>query len=196
MQRIAGYRNFGTKIWNAVRFAEMNAVYAGGAPSSDMPHATATVNKWIIGETAKVREVVDEAFDAFRFNDAALGLYAFVWGKVCDWYVEFAKPLLNAEDDAIKAETRATMGWVLDQCLIMLHRSCPSSPRNLWNVTADRDGMLVHADWPSYSAVDHVDAHADREMNWVISVIENVRSARAQMHVPAGLKNPDAGERA
>ncbi|MBR9843458.1 MAG: valine--tRNA ligase [Rhodobacteraceae bacterium] len=189
MQRIAGYRNFGTKIWNAVRFAEMNEVYANGAPSSDIPAATATVNKWIIGETAKTRAIVDDAFDAFRFNDAALGLYAFVWGKVCDWYVEFAKPLLNSEDDAIKAETRATMGWVLDQCLIMLHPIMPFITEELWDVTAKRDGMLVHADWPTYGA-DLVDADADREMNWVISVIENVRSARAQMHVPAGLKIP------
>ncbi|WP_243614634.1 valine--tRNA ligase [Shimia aestuarii] len=190
MQRIAGYRNFGTKIWNAVRFAEMNEVYVGGAPTSDIPVATATVNRWIIGETAKVRETVDEAFDTFRFNDAALGLYAFVWGKVCDWYVEFAKPLLNSEDDATKAETRNTMGWVLDQCLIMLHPIMPFITEELWDVTAKRDGMLVHADWPTYNAADLVDAHADREMNWVISVIENVRSARSQMHVPAGLKIP------
>ena len=189
MQRIAGYRNFGTKIWNAVRFAEMNEVYANGAPSAEVPAASATVNKWIIGETAKIRETVDAAFDSFRFNDAALGLYAFVWGKVCDWYVEFSKPLLNSEDDAIKAETRATMGWVLDQCLIMLHPIMPFITEELWGETASRDGMLVHADWPAYST-DLVDAEADREMNWVISVIENVRSARSQMHVPAGLKVP------
>ena len=189
MQRIAGYRNFGTKIWNAVRFAEMNEVYANGAPAAEVPAATATVNKWIIGETAKIRETVDAAFDSFRFNDAALGLYAFVWGKVCDWYVEFSKPLLNSEDDAIKAETRATMGWVLDQCLIMLHPIMPFITEELWGETASREGMLVHANWPAYST-DLVDAEADREMNWVISVIENVRSARSQMHVPAGLKVP------
>ncbi|MDO6482111.1 valine--tRNA ligase [Shimia thalassica] len=189
MQRIAGYRNFGTKIWNAVRFAEMNEVYLNGAPSSEVPQASATVNKWIIGETAKVRELVDEALDAYRFNDAALGLYAFVWGKVCDWYVEFAKPLLGSEDDAVKAETRATMGWVLDQCLILLHPIMPFITEELWGETAKRDGMLVHADWPTYGS-DLVDADADREMNWVISVIDNVRSARSQMHVPAGLKVP------
>ncbi|MEP5170796.1 MAG: valine--tRNA ligase [Shimia thalassica] len=189
MQRIAGYRNFGTKIWNAVRFAEMNEVYLIGAPSSEVPQASATVNKWIIGETAKVRELVDEALDAYRFNDAALGLYAFVWGKVCDWYVEFAKPLLGSEDEAVKAETRATMGWVLDQCLILLHPIMPFITEELWGETAKRDGMLVHADWPTYGS-DLVDADADREMNWVISVIDNVRSARSQMHVPAGLKVP------
>ncbi|MDP2580891.1 valine--tRNA ligase [Shimia thalassica] len=190
MQRIAGYRNFGTKIWNAVRFAEMNEVYLNGAPSDLPPQTLATANSWIVGETAKVRELVDEALDAYRFNDAALGLYAFVWGKVCDWYVEFAKPLLNSDEDGIKAETRATMGWVLDQCMILLHPIMPFITEELWGETAKRDGMLVHQNWPTYKAIDLVDDDADREMNWVISVIDNVRSARQQMHVPAGLKIP------
>ncbi|WP_299350731.1 valine--tRNA ligase [uncultured Shimia sp.] len=189
MERIKGYRNFGTKIWNAVRFAEMNEVYEGGAPAAGAPDATATVNQWIIGETAKVREEVDAALEAYRFNDAANALYAFVWGKVCDWYVEFSKPLLNSDDAAVLAETRATMGWVLDQCLILLHPIMPFVTEELWGVTASRDGMLVHRDWPTYGS-DLVNPEADREMNWVISVIENVRSTRQQMHVPAGLKVP------
>ncbi|MYM54800.1 valine--tRNA ligase [Thalassovita mangrovi] len=190
MQRIAGYRNFGTKIWNATRFAEMNDVYANGAPAAEIPAASATVNKWIIGEVAKVREVVDEALENYRFNDAAQALYAFVWGKVCDWYVEFSKPLLQGEDEAAKAETQKVMGWVLDQCLILLHPIMPFITEELWGATGERAKMLVHADWPTYKAADLVDAAADREMNWVISLIEEVRSARAQMHVPAGLHIP------
>ncbi|SHJ15566.1 valyl-tRNA synthetase [Shimia gijangensis] len=198
MQRIAGYRNFGTKIWNAVRFAEMNGVYDGtkrsnGAQSfvqNGQNPAKATVNKWIIGETAKVREEVDAALEAYRFNDAANALYAFVWGQVCDWYVEFSKPLFGSEDEAIKAETRATMGWVLDQCLTLLHPIMPFITEELWGETAKRDNMLVHQDWPTIQVADLVDENADREMNWVISVIENIRSARQQMHVPAGLKVP------
>ncbi|WP_127115546.1 valine--tRNA ligase [Shimia sediminis] len=193
MERIKGYRNFGTKIWNAVRFAEMNGVYDTDVIPTQYRRDTdvdQTVNKWIIGETAKVREEVDAALEAYRFNDAANALYAFVWGKVCDWYVEFSKPLLNSDDEAILAETRSTMGWVLDQCLIMLHPIMPFITEELWGVTYKRDGMLVHQDWPTYQASDFVDENADREMNWVISVIENVRSARAQMHVPAGLKVP------
>ncbi len=189
MKRIEGYRNFGTKIWNAVRFAEMNEVYANGAPSREIPQATATVNQWIIGEVGKTRETVDAALESFRFNDAANGLYAFVWGKVCDWYVEFAKPLLSSEDEAIKAETRATMGWVLDQCMILLHPIMPFITEELWGQTAQRDGMLVHEDWPTYSA-DLVNAAADREINWVIQTIEATRSTRAQMNVPAGSKIP------
>ena len=185
-QRIAGYRNFGTKLWNAARFAEMN-----GAVGSDgaVPEATATVNRWIIGETAKVREAVDDALGQYRFNDAANALYAFVWGKVCDWYVEFSKPLLLDGDEATKAETQATMAWVIDQCLILLHPIMPFVTEELWGTLGSREKMLVHGDWPTYGA-ELVDAAADREMNWVIDLIDSIRSARAQVHVPVGLRVP------
>ena len=187
MQRIAGYRNFGTKLWNAARFAEMNgAVGLGG----DRPVPQATVNKWILGETARVRETVDAALADYRFNDAALSLYAFVWGVVCDWYVEFSKPLLQGEDEAAKAETQATMSWVIDQCLILLHPIMPFITEELWGTLGERSKMLVHGDWPSYTTEELLDPAADAEMRWVISLIEGVRSARAQMGVPVGLYVP------
>ncbi|SHF05275.1 valyl-tRNA synthetase [Litoreibacter ascidiaceicola] len=193
MQRIAGYRNFGTKLWNAVRFAEMNEAY--GLPDTKPTQSRRpadlefTVNKWIVGETAKVRMEVDQALESYRFNDAADALYRFVWGKVCDWYVEFSKPLLLDGTDAEKVETRATMAWVLDQCMILLHPIMPFITEELWGVTAKRDTMLVHQDWPTYGA-ELVDKNADAEMNWVIALIDTVRSARGEMHVPAGLKVP------
>jgi valyl-tRNA synthetase len=188
MARIAGYRNFGTKLWNATRFAEMNGVFENRTPSADIPKATATVNQWIIGETARVRGEVDAALAAYRFDDAAAALYRFVWGKVCDWYVEFSKPLL-LDDGPQTAETKETMAWVIDQCLILLHPIMPFMTEELWVVTGQRDKMLVHADWPTYGA-DLIDAEADREMNWVIGLIEGIRSARQQMHVPVGLYLP------
>jgi valyl-tRNA synthetase len=188
MARIAGYRNFGTKLWNATRFAEMNGVFENRTPSADIPKATATVNQWIIGETARVRGEVDAALAAYRFDDAAAALYRFVWGKVCDWYVEFSKPLL-LDNGPQTAETKETMAWVIDQCLILLHPIMPFMTEELWVVTGQRDKMLVHADWPTYGA-DLIDAEADREMNWVIGLIEGIRSARQQMHVPVGLYLP------
>ena len=186
-QRIAGYRNFGTKLWNAHRFAEMNNVFAS-MPAA-MPQPQATLNKWIVGETARIREEVDAALGNFRFNDAANALYAFVWGKVCDWYVELSKPLL--QDDAPEAEeTRATMAWVLEQCLVLLHPIMPFITEELWQTTTKRDQLLALTDWPTYTTADLLDAEADRELNWVIGLIESIRSARQQMHVPAGLKVP------
>ena len=189
-QRIAGYRNFGTKLWNACRFAEMNGVWEGHSTHATPPKATATVNRWIMGETARVREAVDTALADYRYNDAADALYKFVWGKVCDWYVEFSKPLLMDGAEAERAETRAVMAWVLDQCMILLHPMMPFITEELWAATGTRAKMLVHADWPTLAAADLAEPDADREMGWVTGLIDEVRSTRAQMHVPAGLHVP------
>ncbi|MGA1267671.1 MAG: valine--tRNA ligase [Gemmobacter sp.] len=183
-QRIAGYRNFVTKIWNACRFAEMNGVWEGHATRDAAPPASATANRWILSETARARMAFDAALGDFRFNDAANGLYAFVWGRVCDWYVEFAKPLLD--DPATAAETRAVMAHVLDQCLILAHPIMPFVTEELWQITGARPKLLAHADWPE-TGEEAVDPEAMAEMRWVIALIEEIRSARAEMRVPAGL---------
>ena len=189
--RIQGYRNFATKLWNAARFAEMNGATRGDVgPAEGVPQATAPVNRWILAETGRIREEIDAALGAFRFNDAANGAYAFVWHTVCDWYVEFAKPLLQGEDDAAKAETQAVMAWVIDQCLILLHPFMPFVTEELWGTLGPRNKPLVHADWPTYAAAELAAPEAEAEMTWVIGLIEEVRSARAQMHVPAGLQVP------
>ncbi|WP_226779291.1 valine--tRNA ligase [Oceaniglobus trochenteri] len=180
--RIAGNRNFGTKLWNAFRFAEMN----GATTHKGQPAPEQTVNRWIMGETAKVRAEVDAALESYRFNDAANALYVFVWGKVCDWYLELSKPLLMDGTDDQKAETRETLAWVLDQCLILLHPVMPFITEELWG-QIERAKMLIHADWPTYGD-ELIDARADTEMNWVISLIEGIRSVRGEMNVPAALK--------
>ena len=180
-KHVEANRNFVTKIWNATRFAEMNGVFDAPAGQPAPQH---TVNRWIMGETARARLALDEALGAYRFNDAAQGLYAFVWGKLCDWYVEFAKPLFDGEH---AAETRATMRWVIEQAITMLHPIMPFVTEDIWALTGNRSTMLVHGDWPAYGA-ELIDAQADREMNWVIGLIEGIRSARAQMGVPAGAK--------
>ncbi|MDO5643152.1 MAG: valine--tRNA ligase [Paracoccus sp. (in: a-proteobacteria)] len=179
-KHVEANRNFVTKIWNATRFAEMNGVRGGG----DRPNPGHTVNRWIIGELARAAAATDQALATYRFNDAASGLYAFVRGTVCDWYVEFAKPLFDGDH---ADETRATMGWVLDQCYALLHPIMPFVTEELWSLTGERDQMLVLGEWPELPA-DLIDADADRQMNWVITLIENIRSARAQMGVPAGAK--------
>ncbi|WP_137113002.1 valine--tRNA ligase [Rhodobacter sp. SY28-1] len=182
-QRIAGYRNFGTKLWNACRFAEMNGVWEGHA-TGPAPEPKATANKWIIGETAKTLAEVNEALENYRFDQAADALYKFVWGKVCDWYVEFAKPLFDGPD---AAETRATMAWVLDQSMILLHPFMPFITEELWGTTGKREKLLVHTDWPTLPAT-LIDAEADRETSFATTLIDDIRSARAQVHVPVGLK--------
>ena len=180
-QRIAGYRNFGTKLWNACRFAEMNGVWDNHATGA-APTPTATANRWIIGEAAKTLTDVNDALKTYRFDTAANALYAFVWGKVCDWYVEFAKPLFDGPQ---AQETRATMAYILDQCMILLHPFMPFITEDLWATTGTRAKLLVHTDWPTFTA-SYPDA--EREMVFVTTLIDEIRSARAQVHVPVGLK--------
>ncbi len=180
---VAGGRNFGTKIWNAARFAEMNE--CGYGADFDPKSVTQTVNKWIVAETARARIAFDHALDQYRFNDAANGLYAHIWGVLCDWYVEFAKPLLQGDGDA-KTETQATMAWALDQAIILIHPIMPFITEELWSQTGTRSKPLIHADWPTYGE-ELFDADASDEMNWVIGLIEQIRSVRSAMNV-----NPSA----
>ncbi|MCA3572616.1 MAG: valine--tRNA ligase, partial [Aestuariivirga sp.] len=182
--RVEGYRNFGTKLWNAARFAEMNGV--AHDPDYDPLAARVTVNRWIAGEAARTEAKVRAALDEYKFNEAAAALYQFVWNVFCDWYLELIKPILNGADEAGKAETRATAAWVMDQILILLHPFMPFVTEELWQQTGKRNSWLIETDWPSYRGLG--DAAADAEMEWVIRFVSEVRSVRAEMNVPAGAK--------
>jgi valyl-tRNA synthetase len=185
-ERVEGYRNFGTKLWNAARFAEMNecVVPAGFDPKT----VTQTVNKWILSEAAQAVEAINAGLEGYRFNDAAAAAYRFVWNVFCDWHLEFAKPLFNGEDEAAKAETRATTAFVLDQALKMLHPFMPFVTEELWSQTGTRDSHLIVADWPQLDGLQNVDATA--EMDWLINLITDIRRLRAEMNIPAGAQLP------
>ncbi|MBT8414026.1 MAG: class I tRNA ligase family protein, partial [Boseongicola sp.] len=188
-QRIQGYRNFTTKLWNASRFAEMNNALGGtdviptlNRRDTDAAHP---VNKWIVGEVAKTRIAVDEALEKFRFNDAASTLYAFTY-TYCDWYLEFSKPLFDTD---YADETRQTMAWALDQLLILMHPVMPFVTEEIWGLSKNRESLLVTTDWPTYGA-ELIDEDATAELNWVRDLIEKVRRIRGEMNVPKSLKAP------
>ena len=184
--RIQGYRNFGTKLWNASRFCQMNGI--GGSEGPTPPKATLTVNRWIIGEVAATVAEVEKAYAAYRFDDIATTIYSFVWDRFCDWYLELIKPVLNGENEAEKAETKAVAGWVLDQILVLLHPIMPFITEELWNSLAEnRDTRLITAEWPNVPA-DVIDAEAVSDTSWLISLITAIRSARTELNVPPSAK--------
>jgi len=186
-QRVAGYRNFTTKLWNAARFAEMNGCVrvAGFDPMT----VREPLNRWIVTETARCADTVVAALETYRFNDAAGALYRFIWNTFCDWHLELAKPILTGEDGAAKDEVRATTAWALDQILLMLHPFMPFVTEELWQRTGEegpaRETMLIHAAWPQLAVADT--AAAD-ELNWLVDLITAVRSVRAEMNVPAAAR--------
>jgi valyl-tRNA synthetase len=187
--RVEVNRNFATKLWNAARFCEMNG--CDTREDFDPSKVTHTVNKWIVAEAAKTAAEVTDALEAYRFNDAAGAVYHFVWDVFCDWYLEFIKPLLNGTDEGAKAEARMTAAWVRDTILKLLHPFMPYITEELWARTVEhltpRKSLLIEAEWPDLSAVPVSEA-ARAEMNWVIELVQGVRSVRSEMNVPPSAK--------
>ncbi|WP_395447074.1 valine--tRNA ligase [Aminobacter sp. UC22_36] len=181
--RIAGYRNFGTKLWNATRFAEMNGV----ARNDEfwLNDAKVTVNRWILTELTRATREVTAAITTYRFNEAAGAAYRFVWNTFCDWYLELLKPIFMGDDEAAKAESQAVAAFVLDEIYKMLHPMMPFMTEELWAHTAgegkERTSLLCHAAWP---APDFEDVGAAAEINWLVDLVSGIRSVRSEMNVP------------
>ncbi len=175
-KRVEGYRNFATKLWNAARFLQMNGVGATdsiAAPAGELP-----ANRWIIGEVVETLTKLDRAFDELRYDEMADAIYHFVWGTFCDWYVELIK---GAFDD----ETKRVAAWAFDQILVMLHPLMPFITEELWNANK-RPYELIVAKWPEPQA--QVDPHAKRELDWLVRLVSEVRSARTMLNVPPSAK--------
>jgi valyl-tRNA synthetase len=216
-QRVEGYRNFATKLWNACRFAEMNNCVLPDGFDSTKTHET--LNRWIAHETSRATREVTEAIEAYRFNDAAGSIYRFVWNVYCDWYLELAKPVLLGEDGAAKSETRAMVAWARDEILKLLHPFMPFITEELWAVTAKRDQLLVLTDWSRKAAAltaeqaallsattandslippvvlaldagDFSDPAAEAEIGWVVDLVTAIRSVRAEMNIAPATLTP------
>ena len=187
VDRVAGYRNFGSKLWSATRFAQM---YEARFESPVYPETLAlALNQWIIGELYKCCDQVSEAIEDYRFNDAADTAYHFVWDVFCDWYLELSKPTLQGEDGAEKDETQRVLGWTLERIFTLLHPFMPFITETLWEQTADRSDFLMQQKWPGLDDGYANQAAAD-ELSWVLKTVSQIRSVRADVNVPAGAKVP------
>ena len=190
IDRVEGYRNFATKLWNAARFAEMNECVR--RRDFDPASVKETVNRWIAGEVERTAAEVTAALEAYRFNDAASAVYEFVWGVFCDWYLELIKPVLSGDDNAAMAETRATTAWVLDQILKLLHPFMPFITEELWAHMVEygegRTSLLTLSQWPVHKGL--ASEAADAEIGWLVNLVSEIRSVRSEMNVPAGAKIP------
>ncbi len=179
-RRVEGYRNFATKLWNAARFCQSNGISASTGLTA--PQASSAVNKWIIGAVSETLAALDAAMADLRFDAAANVIYHFVWDQFCDWYIELIK---SSFDD----ETKLVAGWVLDQILVMLHPFMPFVTEELWSKLGDRAHYpLITAKWPEPGA--GVDAEAKGEVEWLIALVEGIRSVRNEMGVKPGDRIP------
>jgi valyl-tRNA synthetase len=187
-QRIEGYRNFGTKLWNATRFAEMNG--AALDPNFKPEDAKLQVNRWVLTELSNTIAEVTKQIGDYRFNDAAGAIYKFTWNLVCDWYLELLKPVFQGDDEDAKTEARACVAYVLNNIYRLMHPFMPYMTEELWSVAEAGDaksGLLCHAEWPT---LELNDAEAAAEINWLIDLVSGLRSVRSEMNVPPSSKAP------
>ncbi|MBC93640.1 MAG: valine--tRNA ligase [Rhodospirillaceae bacterium] len=184
-QRVAGYRNFGTKLWNASRFCEINECriieYKFNPEACQL-----TLNKWIVGSTAETVKSFTKLLDEFKFDQAANKIYQFVWHTFCDWYLEFAKSILQGENESEKIETRETAAWTLNIIMRLLHPIMPFITEELWEEFGGGD-LLITSSWPD-SDCAKINNDANEEMIWVIELISEFRAVRNELNVPAGAK--------
>jgi valyl-tRNA synthetase len=179
--RIAGNRNFATKLWNAARYCQMNeCTWQADFDPAAVKH---TVNKWIIHSLHEARENITNYLDDYRFDMASSVIYTFIWSHFCDWYLEFTKPILNGSGEAAKAETRATTAWGLERMLRLFYHFMSFLTDGLWQRLVNKDKLLMLQNWPEDAPLK--DFQAKEEMEWVIKIVSKVRTIRAELNVPA-----------
>ena len=180
--RVEGYRNFTTKLWNAARFCLMNQAKVDEA--LEPAALQQTLNRWLVGKVIALRKGLDASISAYRLNDAAGQLYHFTWAEFCDWYIELAKPILTGPDEAAAEEVRRTMGWALNHLLRLLHPFMPFVTSALWEHFRGANAPeLISAELPDFDETI-VDREAAEEIDWVIRLIGEVRAVRSEMNVP------------
>jgi valyl-tRNA synthetase len=187
--RVEGYRNFATKLWNAFRFAEMNECVHLDAYEFRLN--SVEINRWILSQAASAAAEVTTSIQAYRFNDAAQAVYRFIWNVVCDWYLELVKPLLAGGTEDEQQETRETIAFVLEICVRLLHPFMPFLTEELWHQTRAAptwDNVLALAPWPDLAGYDSPEDEA--QIGWMIDVISDIRSIRAELNVPAAAQIP------
>ena len=187
--RVQDYRGFVTKLWNAARFCEMNGMQPEAA--FDPAGVKLPLSRWLLTETNTAILEATAALEAYRFDDYAGAGYRFVWNNFCDWFLELSKPLLaEGADPAGAAEIRSVGAHVLGQILRLLHPAIPFVTEELWDRLGYGEACsLIGTSWPEPVTVPDAQQARD-ELDWVVRLIGQVRSVRAEMNVPPSKPSP------
>ncbi|MSO19303.1 MAG: valine--tRNA ligase [Acidobacteria bacterium] len=203
--RMEGYRAFANKIWNASRFLTMSLEKAGitewtppsngdfrpVAASSAGDEEVSFEDRWIFSRLSRLAATTADAWNAFRFHDAAHEVYHFFWGEFCDWYLELKKLSFEADagNPARLAASADNLCRALDLALRLLHPMMPFITEELWQRLAPRDGSISRAKYPAADPT-WINEAAEQDMQLLQDIIVNIRNMRAEMKVDAKKKIP------
>ena len=190
LDRVAGYRAFCNKVWNASRFVAMNLADFPPESLEAAPPEGGLPERWIRSRLSLTTAEVRAALDEYRFADAASAVYQFIWRELCDWYIELAKVPLQGQDPAARLATQRTLIDVLDGALRILHPFMPFITEEIWQKLPRPKGgapSIMIAAFPEFGPVDEV---ALREMGLVSRAVEGVRRVRGENNLPPGKRIP------
>jgi valyl-tRNA synthetase len=194
--RVEGYRHFANKLWNAARFAMMNLTgfdadrFGDALRESAETAALTLADRWILSRLQRTAGEVDDALEAYRFNDAAQAIYKFIWTELCDWYIELAKPVLNDDSNEVMAQKRkrAAQGCLamsLETACRLLHPFMPFITEEIWQQipkATGTPGSIMITMYPVADAALHDDA-AEKQMALIQDVVVAVRNLSAEYNV-------------
>ena len=185
-QRVEGYRNFITKIWNAAKLCEMNQCAFN---NYEIKKTENIFNLWILKEFENCRIKTETSIKEYKFNEAASELYRFTWSIFCDWYLEFSKIIYQSNNNKTINETKSITSFVLSNILIMLHPIMPFFTEHVWSKASDylkRDSSRINqSKWPEQIEIRNTN---NEKINLLIDLITAIRSTRAEMNVPSKVK--------
>ena len=179
-ERIAGYRNFSTKIWNGCKFLEFNECIL--ELDTDLNSLDLQINKWIIENYNQLNSKVKKSIVEYKFNDAADALYHFIWRDYCDWYIEFIKPILNnAEDIESQKETKSVSIKIMKNVLLMLHPIMPYVTEEIFEKLFKSNKLAISSPWPS---LIETETSLKNGIGLTIEIVSAIRSIRVEKNIP------------
>jgi len=186
-ERVVNARNFANKVWNAARFVLMNLDSPLRVNHPPTPHDT--LDRWVLSRLQRTIETVHRALGQYCFDEGANALYEFIWGEVCDWYIEAVKPRL--QQPALRAQTQAMLVYLFDQILRLLHPYMPHLTEEIWQAigATPEQPALIRAPFPQTDA-SLLDPAAEAEMAEVFEVIRAIRNLRAEVKITPGAEIP------
>ena len=179
-ERIAGYRNFSTKIWNGCKFLEFNKCIS--ELDTDLNFINLQINNWIIENYNQLNSKVKKSIVEYKFNDAADALYQFIWRDYCDWYIEFIKPILNnAEDIESQKETKSVSIKIMKNVLLMLHPIMPYVTEEIFEKLFKSNKLAISSSWPS---LIETETSLKNGIGLTIDIVSAIRSIRVEKNIP------------
>ena len=180
--RVEGYRNFGTKLWNASRFCEIND--CSKYQKVDLENLKCILTNWILGEIIKTDKKINLYLDEYKFNEASNEIYHFIWHIFCDWYLELIKPYFESSDSQNLKEIKDVTAFALKFILTKLHPFMPFITEELWENLGYKEKPLILSEW-DLNLPEKEDVNLSLNTSLLIGIISSVRSIRSELNIPS-----------